>query len=130
MVQEGTAASKCLIVTYGMGVYWSAEAAKQFPDQVGILDLRTLVPLDENLILDKVREYNRVLVVTEESPNNSFAQALAGRISQKAFQYLDAPVDIIGSVETPAIPLNATLEATLIPNGQKVAERIHGMLNF
>jgi 2-oxoisovalerate dehydrogenase E1 component len=70
------------------------------------------------------------LVVTEEPVNNSFAQALAGNISEKCFASLDAPVRVIGSENLPAIPLNATLEHTMIPNTDKVREAIRGLLNY
>lgn len=130
MALEATAEQRCLVVTYGMGVYWSLAAAEAFPGQVGVLDLRTLSPIDEELILEQVAAYNRVLVLTEEPANHSFAQALAGRIAEKAFQHLDAPVFTLGAVETPAIPLNATLEAALLPNAGKVEAQLRALLDF
>jgi 2-oxoisovalerate dehydrogenase E1 component len=130
MALEATADKRCLVVTYGMGVYWSLAAAEALPGQVGVLDLRTLAPLDEALILEQVAAYNRVLVLTEEPANHSFAQALAGRISEKAFQHLDAPVQTLGAVETPAIPLNTTLEAELLPNAGKVEAQLRKLLAF
>jgi 2-oxoisovalerate dehydrogenase E1 component len=130
MALEATADQRCLVVTYGMGVYWSLAAAEALPGQVGVLDLRTLAPLDEALILEQVAAYNRVLVLTEEPANHSFAQALAGRISEKAFQHLDAPVQTLGAVETPAIPLNTTLEAELLPNAGKVEAQLRKLLAF
>jgi 2-oxoisovalerate dehydrogenase E1 component len=68
--------------------------------------------------------------VTEEPVNNSFAQALAGRIQQECWKYLDAPVMVIGSENLPAIPLNTTLEATMLPNTSKVQAAIGNLLNF
>lgn len=118
------------VITYGMGVYWAKAAAANFPGQVEIIDLRSLVPLDEEAVFTAVKKCSRCLVVTEEPANNSFAQALAGRISEKCFSWLDAPVGTIGSVETPAIPLNSILEETLIPNAGKVAERIGEILGY
>jgi 2-oxoisovalerate dehydrogenase E1 component len=118
------------VITYGMGVYWTKTAALKFPGQVEIIDLRTLVPLDEGTIFSAVKKCSRCLVVTEEPANNSFAQALAGRISEKCFAWLDAPVYTLGSIETPAIPLNSTLEEAMIPNATKVAERIQDLLNY
>lgn len=113
-----------LIVTYGMGVHWSLNAAKKYPKKVGILDLRTLYPLDESLIYEKVKEYGRVLCVTEESVDGSFAQSLAGKIQQQCFEYLDAPVTCMGSLNMPAIPLNETLEKAFIPSIEKVEKAI------
>lgn len=118
------------IVTYGMGVYWANTAAKQFKGQVEIVDLRTLVPLDEELVYDRVRAHGKCLVVTEEPEINTFAQALAGMIQKNCFRSLDAPVEVIGSENMPAIPLNSTLESEMIPNADKVAVRIEKVLAF
>lgn len=119
-----------VVVTYGMGVYWSKAAAAQFPGRVEIVDLRTLVPIDEDLVFERVKAIGRCLVVTEEAVPNSFAQALAGNIQEQCFAYLDAPVGVIGSETLPAIPLNSVLEETMIPNADKVAKRIASVLNF
>ena len=69
-------------------------------------------------------------MVTEEPVPNSFAQALAGNISQACFEYLDAPVRVIGSENLPAIPLNSTLEAAMLPNADKVAKAMEELLNY
>ena len=119
-----------LIVTYGMGVYWSKNAAKDFPGQVEIIDLRTLVPLDEEMIYTSARRHGKILVVTEEPVRNGFAQSIASMISQNCFEFLDAPVRVIGSGNTPAIPLNSTLEKTLLPDAEKVSAAIISLLNY
>jgi 2-oxoisovalerate dehydrogenase E1 component len=118
------------VITYGMGVYWALNAAKRFPGRVEITDLRTLNPIDEQAILSAARKHGRCLVVTEEPVGNSFALSLAGMISDKCFEQLDAPVRIIGSENLPAIPLNSTLEATMIPNTDKVADAIREVLEY
>ncbi len=118
------------IITYGRGVYWSLEAAKQFKGQIEIIDLRTLNPIDEEAMYTAAKKHNKVLLVTEESIENSFTLGLAARIQKNCFKYLDAPVEIVGSIDTPAIPLNSVLEATLLPNADKVAIAIKGLLNF
>lgn len=119
-----------VIITYGRGVYWSLEAEKQFKGQVEIIDLRTLNPLDEEAMYDATKKHNKVMLVTEESIENSFTLGLAARIQKNCFKHLDAPIEIIGSVDTPAIPLNSILEATLLPNGDKVAEGLKRLLDF
>jgi 2-oxoisovalerate dehydrogenase E1 component len=113
-----------------MGVYWASNAAKKFEGRVEIIDLRTLCPLDENAIFNSVRKHSRCIVITEECWKNSFAEALSGRISKECFQFLDAPVEVIGSENLPAIPLNATLEQTMIPNSEKVSAVISRVLDF
>jgi 2-oxoisovalerate dehydrogenase E1 component len=119
-----------VVVTYGMGVYWSLEAAQQWPGRVEVIDLRTLAPWDEELVVERVQAHNRCLVVTEEMVGQTFAQAVAGRISDRCFAHLDAPVRLVGSVRVPAIPLNKTLEATLLPNANKVAQALEELLAY
>ena len=89
------------VITYGMGVYWAKAAAKKFDQQIEIVDLRTLFPLDEELIFERVKLHGKCLVLTEEQQNNSFAEALAGRISKNCFQFLDAPVEVLGCIKCP-----------------------------
>ena len=114
----------CCVITYGHGVYWSKNAAKEFKGRVEVIDLRTLQPLDTELIYSTVNKHGRCLVVTEEPVSNSFAQSLAARIAENCFETLDAPVRVVGSEDLPAIPLNSTLEATMIPSKEKVGEAL------
>ena len=120
----------CVVITYGRGVYWTLEAEKSFSGRVEIVDLRTLNPIDMEMIEKVVRKHNRVVLVTEESEEASFTLGLAGRIQRDHFKFLDAPVKIVGSMDTPAIPLNSTLEATLLTNSDKVKKAIEEVLNF
>lgn len=130
IVQEATAENKIAIITYGMGVYWAKAAAKEFPEQVEIIDLRTIHPLDEQAIFIAVRKCNRCLVLTEEPVQNSFAQAISGLISEHCFTSLDAPVMTLGSECLPAIPLNSILEYTMLPNAEKVILKIDEILSY
>lgn len=118
------------IITYGMGVYWAKQAAKDFPNQVEIIDLRTLVPLDEETIINSVKKHNRCIVLTEEPKQNSFAQSVAGLISEECFEYLDAPVRVLGAQDLPAIPLNSTLEKEMLPNADKLKVLIDTILSY
>lgn len=118
------------IITYGMGVYWSQQAASKHKDRVEIIDLRSLVPLDEELVFETVKKHGKVLVVTEEPEKNTFAQALAGLIQNRCFESLDAPVGVIGSENLPAIPLNSTLETAMLPNADKVEARLNALLKY
>lgn len=108
------------VVTYGMGVYWAMNAAKSLPGLVEVLDLRTLSPYDEEAVIALTKKHGKVLILTEETLRNSFAEALAGRISQACFQFLDAPIRTMGSADAPAVPLNASMEAVMLPNADKV----------
>ena len=126
LVESG---ESCCVITYGMGVYWAKAAAKNFPGQVEVVDLRTLFPLDEALVFATVKKHGKCLVLTEEQQNNSFAEALAGRISKACFQYLDAPVEVMGALNLPAVPMNIVLENAMLPNAEKTAKRLGILLN-
>lgn len=119
----------CCIITYGMGVYWAKAAANNFTGQVEVVDLRTLFPLDEELVFSTVKKHGKCLIVTEEQQNNSFAEALAGRISKACFSYLDAPVEVLGALNLPAVPMNVILEKAMLPSAEKVAARLESLLN-
>ena len=120
----------CVIITYGRGVYWSLEATKAFGEKVEIVDLRTLNPLDHETINAVSRKHGKVMLVTEESVEASFTLGLAGRIQRDNFKSLDAPVSIVGSIDTPAIPLNSILEAELLTNSEKVKTALGDLLNY
>jgi 2-oxoisovalerate dehydrogenase E1 component len=126
-VEAGTSA---VIITYGMGVYWSKEASKDFPGQFEIIDLRTLNPGDWDTIVSAVKRHSRALVLTEEPLMNSFAESLAGRISKECFTYLDAPVWTLGAANLPAIALNVDLEKMMLPNAGKVKTELKKLLDF
>ena len=125
-IEEG---ESCCIITYGMGVYWAKAAAKNFVGRIEVIDLRTLFPLDEELVFATVKKHGKCLILTEEQQNNSFAEALAGRISKVCFQYLDAPVEVLGAMNLPAVPMNIILEKAMLPSAEKLAQRLEILLN-
>jgi 2-oxoisovalerate dehydrogenase E1 component len=125
-IQQG---ESCCIITYGMGVYWACAAAAKYRDRVEVIDLRTLYPLDETLIFDTVKKHGKCLVITEEQQTNSFAEALAARISRACFQWLDAPVHVLGAMDVPAVPMNLQLEKAMLPNADKVAATLQSLLD-
>lgn len=120
------------IITYGMGVHWALEATKalELEEHVEIVDLRSLHPIDYPTIFTSVNKTGKCLVLTEEPIENSFARALAGKIQEECFQNLDGPVMTLGSVNMPAIPLNAILEETMLPSTEKVKEKILELLAY
>lgn len=118
------------IITYGMGVYWAKKAAKSFNDQVEIIDLRSLVPLDTATVYASVQKHSRCIVLSEEQKTNSFSQALAGNIGEHCFEYLDAPIRVMGAEDMPAIPLNSVLEHAMLPNADKLKKLIEEVLSF
>jgi 2-oxoisovalerate dehydrogenase E1 component len=117
-----------LVVTYGRGVYWALEACAGLP--VEVLDLRSLSPWDEALVFERARAHGRILVLTEEPSVQPFARSIAARIQEECFTALDAPVRVLGSEDTPAIPLNKVLEAAYLPNAEKVRVALEGLLSY
>jgi 2-oxoisovalerate dehydrogenase E1 component len=120
----------CVVITYGMGVYWAKAASKAFEGQVEILDLRTLNPLDWEGVVAAVNRHNKAMVLTEEPLMNSFAESLAGRIAQHCFQTLDAPVMAYGAANLPAIALNVALEKAMLPTPEKVQNELAELINY
>ena len=68
--------------------------------------------------------------MTEEAKQNSFAQSIAGLINEECFEYLDAPIRVLGAQDMPAIPLNSTLEAEMLPNVEKLKTLINNVLSY
>ncbi len=120
------------IITYGMGVHWAMNASEMLDmqDRIEIVDLRTLHPLDYETVFKSVKKCGKCLVITEEPSDNGFSRSVQGRIQEECFQELDAPVMLIGSENMPAIPLNSTLEQTMIPTTEKVKNKIMALLEY
>jgi 2-oxoisovalerate dehydrogenase E1 component len=126
-VEQGKSA---VVITYGMGVYWSMAAAERLPGRISIIDLRTLNPLDWKAIEMAVKANSRCMVLTEEPILNSFAESLSGRIATDFWQFLDAPVTVIGAENLPAVPLNIDLEEEMLPNNEKVYQGLADLLAY
>jgi 2-oxoisovalerate dehydrogenase E1 component len=124
------AGSSCCVITYGMGVYWALAAAQRLPGQVEVLDLRTLAPVDEAAMIAAVERHGKCLVLTEEQQSHSFAESLAGRLQQQCFAHLDAPIQVMGALDLPAVPINLALEKAMLPNADKVHERLMALLRY
>ncbi|MCE7870962.1 dehydrogenase [bacterium CPR1] len=106
VVRPGSAAT---VVTYGIGVHWALEAAEELGAEVEIVDLRTLLPWDRETVLGSVRKTGRCLVLHEAPLTGGFGGELAASIGQHAFEWLDAPVTRLGSLDTP-VPFARELE--------------------
>lgn len=120
------------IITYGMGVHWAMNASEELgmQDKIEVVDLRSLHPIDYDTVFASVKKCGKCLVVTEEPSENGFSRGLQGKIQEECFQDLDAPVMLIGAENMPAIPLNSTLEETMIPSTAKVKEKILEILKY
>jgi len=82
------------------------------------------------MVFETVKRHGKCLVLTEEQQNNSFAEALAGRISRACFSWLDAPVEVLGALNLPAVPMNIHLEQAMLPDQAKVAEKIKMLMAY
>jgi 2-oxoisovalerate dehydrogenase E1 component len=135
IVQEANQAAfdeglTAVVITYGMGVYWAKAASKEMEGSIEIVDLRTLNPLDYDLLLERVKKHGKALILTEEPLLNSFAESLAGRLSGDCFQQLDAPIMTLGAANLPAIALNVDLEKQMLPNPAKVKQALQELLDY
>jgi 2-oxoisovalerate dehydrogenase E1 component beta subunit len=113
------------IVTYGAMVYTALEAASELAAEgvsVEVLDLRTLLPLDEEAVLSTVRKTSKVILLHEDTMTGGMAGELAARITEKAFEHLDGPVVRITAPDTP-VPYSPPLEDAFLPNKTKVIEK-------
>jgi 2-oxoisovalerate dehydrogenase E1 component len=122
--------STLVVVTYGMGVHWALNAAVEHEGLVSILDLRTISPVDTEMIYEQVKKHGKCLVVTEEAVNCTFAQSIAARVQENCFEYLDGPVRTIGAEDLPAICLNEILEKAMLLSAAKVSKAIGELLKY
>lgn len=110
------------IITYGAMVYFAMNAAKKMAErgvEVEVIDLRTLVPLDEECMLRSVKKTNKVLVVSEDTRTSGFAAELSSIIAEQAFEYLDAPIRRITANDSP-VPYSPPLEQAVLPSEAKI----------
>lgn len=112
------------IVTYGAMVHQSAEAAEALAGEgveVEILDLRTLLPLDEDAVVESVKKTKRLLVVHEDTRTGGLAGEIAMRVSEKAFEWLDAPMLRVTAIDTP-VPYAPPLEDYFLPQTDDIVQ--------
>ena len=113
LLKEGT---DLTIVTYGMGVHWALKALDKNTDiSADLIDLRTLVPLDKEAILDSVRKTGKVIILHEDTVYGGIGGELSAIISEECFEALDAPIMRCGSLDTP-VPFAAALEEDFLAN--------------
>ncbi|MDG1572891.1 thiamine pyrophosphate-dependent enzyme [Robiginitalea sp. M366] len=114
------------LITYGAGVHWALELLdQQGLEDVDLLDLRTLCPLDWDAVFDSVKKTGKVLILQEDSLFGGVGSDLAARIADTCFEYLDGPVKVVGSLETP-IPFARSLEAGYLPK-QRLQEAMEAL---
>ncbi|AUC79837.1 dehydrogenase [Nonlabens sp. MB-3u-79] len=132
-IELGKALNICVgndatIITFGAGVHWAKQLIKEENLSIDLIDLRTLVPLDKQAIIKSVQKTGRVLLVTEDNLTGSVISDIAAFISEECFEYLDAPVMRLGSIDTP-IPFEKGLENNYLPL-QDLKEKLKKLLKY
>ncbi len=125
VIVEGNDAS---IICYGSTVHMALEVAERMQKEgvsIEVVDIRTLVPFDEETVLQSVRKTNRVLITHEATLTGGFASEISACITEKAFDSLDAPIKRVAAFDSPT-PFAPTLEKAMLPNADKIhAELLH-----
>ncbi len=120
------------IVTYGWMVHQSLAAAAQLENEgvdVEVVDLRTLLPLDDETIMESVRKTNKVLIVHEDTRTGGIAGEIAMRINEQAFDYLDGPIRRVTAPDTP-VPFSPPLEEAFLPQVDDIVRAAREVLAY
>ena len=121
------------IITYGNTTHMSLQVAERIQKEKGksieVVDIRSLIPLDKESIIESVKKTGKVLVVHEDKVFAGFGAELAATIAAEAFEYLDAPIKRVGSTFTP-VGFNTILEKAILPNADKIYDAVVELLEF
>ncbi|HRZ22058.1 MAG TPA: transketolase C-terminal domain-containing protein, partial [Bacteroidales bacterium] len=121
------------LVTYGNTVHLAVDAANRLQSDTGasveVIDLRSLIPLDREMILQSVKKTGKALVVHEDKVFSGFGAEVAAMIAQEAFEYLDGPVKRVGSTFTP-VGFNRILERAILPDVEKIYAAARDLLAY
>lgn len=126
MVSEG---NDVTIITYGLGVIWAVECAKEFPNvSFDIIDLRTLLPFDKGTILNSVSKTGKIIVLHEDCITGGIGAEISAFITENLFEKLDAPVMRAGGLDTP-VPFAVELEQNFFPI-KRFKEKLYQLINY
>jgi len=120
------------ILSYGAYVHVAMRVAEKLAKEgaeASVLDLRSLAPLDKGAILALARRCGRVLVIHEDTRTGSIGESLAAVIQEEAFEYLDAPVRVVGALDTP-VPYSPPLEEAFLPSEAEVERAARLLLAY
>jgi 2-oxoisovalerate dehydrogenase E1 component len=121
--------SKVTIVTYGLGVHWALNLIDDYKkNDLEIIDLNTLVPWDKELVFNSIKKTGKVLLLSEDTLFNSYIGEVSAVISEEIFEYLDAPIVRVGSLDTP-VPFAKNLEEGFLAN-YKLKDKLDYLLNY
>ena len=117
------------IITYGLGVHWALDLIKSFKnDSIEIIDLNSLIPWDKELVFNSIKKTGKVLLLSEDTLINGFIGEISATISEEIFEYLDAPIIRVGSLDTP-VPFSNNLEKGFLSNN-RLKEKLNKLLNY
>ena len=125
LVNEGASVS---IITYGMGVHWAKKLVEEENIDADILDLRTLLPFDTEAIEATVKKTGKVIILHEDTLIGGIGGEISAHISEYCFEYLDAPVQRCGSLNTP-VPFAKALEDNFLPE-KRFKESLNKLLAY
>ena len=125
LAREGDTLS---IITYGAGVHWALALAEELNLDADILDLRTLLPWDEDAVRRTVQKNGRVLLLHEDTLTGGLGGEIGAWIAEHCFQHLDAPLVRVASLDT-AIPFSPSLEKQFLPQ-QRLRDAVQKLLNY
>lgn len=125
-LQEG---KDLTIVTWGAMCEQAEKAVNQMNVSADILDLRSIMPWDKKAILESVQKTNRCLIVHEDTQTAGFGAEISAVLSQQAFKYLDAPIERLTMPDIP-VPYNVELMDSVLPNTEKIVEKIEALISF
>jgi 2-oxoisovalerate dehydrogenase E1 component len=130
VVREG---NDVTVVSWGVSLWDAVLAAKKLEDEfeysVEVIDLRTIIPLDEETIFHSVKKTNKLVIVHEDTLTGGFGGEIASRVAENCFQYLDGPVKRIAALDT-HIPYSPILESTVLPNRDRVYKGIKELIEY
>jgi 2-oxoisovalerate dehydrogenase E1 component len=125
IVKEG---EKATLITYGMGIIWAKELVQEMNESVEIIDLRTLWPLDEETLLNSIKKTGKGIILHEDTLTGGIGGEISALISEKAFEYLDAPILRVGGLDSP-IPFSPVLEKQFMPKA-RLREKLAFLLRY
>lgn len=121
------------LVTYGMMLHFSLQAAEEIAKEgisVEVVDMRTLLPIDQKTVLDSVRKTGKALIVHEDTRTCGYGAEIGTLIAEEAFEYLDAPVRRLTSPDAPAVAFNAGMRDYYLPNTQKIVNALRELAAY
>ena len=130
MVKPG---DKLSVITYGIGVQWAESAitniSPELQQSIELIDLRTLIPWDKELVFESVKKTGRALIIHEATHTSGFGSEIAATLSQNLFEYLDAPITRLASLDMPS-PFSSQIETEVYWPRDDIQNKIIELLKY